>query len=83
MAVKVLSSLPISVAGAEIYSFDYESFNRNSDRYNTQQNLPISPLQSIDKSMQLQLFTPQKSNCCSSLDFEEVIPSRKFRGHKN
>ena len=67
---KVLSSLPISVAGAEIYSFDYESFNRNSDRYNAQQNLPNHPLDSllIKSQCNCNYLYYQKSNCCSRPD---------------
>ncbi|MEC7453943.1 MAG: hypothetical protein VX933_01070, partial [Bacteroidota bacterium] len=74
---KVLSSLPISVAGAEIYSFDYESFNRNSDRYNTQQNLPNQPLDSllIKSNAIATIYTSKNQSAVLDItDFEEVFP---------
>ena len=74
---KVLSNLPITVAGAEIYSFDYESFNRNSDRYNAQQNLPNHPLDSllIKANAIATIYTSKNQIAVLDItDFEEVFP---------
>ena len=44
---RLLSNLPIAMVGAEIYSFDYDAFNHESDRYNAQKNLPNHPIDSL------------------------------------
>ena len=65
------------MAGAEIYSFDYESFNRDSDRYNAQQNLPNYPIDSllIKANAIATIYTSKNQIAVLDItDFEEVIP---------